>query len=63
VAEGDSFWSVAERFAAEQLGRTPTVGEVTTLWADLLQANADNLTDPGNPNLILPGQVMVFPAS
>jgi hypothetical protein len=60
---GDSFWSVAQRFATAQLGHPPTVGEVTSLWANLLHANADRLVDPGNPNLILPGQVMVFPAS
>ena len=60
---GDSFWSVAERRAEEQLGRAPTVGEVTTVWAELVAANADRLVEPGNPDLILPGQVMLFTAS
>ena len=58
---GDSFWSVAERYTEDQLGRTPTVDEVTRVWADMLDANADRLVEPGNVNLILPGQTMVFP--
>lgn len=63
VVAGDSFWTIAEDRAAAELGRAPTVGEVTTVWVDLLAANADRLVDPGNPDLILPGQVLVVPGA
>jgi hypothetical protein len=54
---------VAERRAADQLGHAPTVAEVTWVWADMVAANTDRLVQPGNPNLILPGQVMLFSTS
>lgn len=63
VQPGDSFWTIAEDETARRLGREPTVAEVTALWADILDANADRLVEPGNPDLILPGQVMVLPGA
>jgi hypothetical protein len=61
VQPGDSFWSIAEDVAAERLGRVPSSGEVAPVWLSLLDANADRLSDPGNFDLIHPGEVMVIP--
>lgn len=61
VLTGDSFWSIAEREVSAQLGRPATDAEVTGWWADLVAANTDRLVEPGNPNLVLPGQVLVAP--
>lgn len=62
VVTGDSFWSIAEREVSAQLGRPATDAEITGWWADLLAANADRLVEPGNPNLLLPGQLIVTPS-
>jgi nucleoid-associated protein YgaU len=62
VQTGDSFWSIAERVVSERLGHTATNAEVTPYWVQLVHANGDRLVEPGNPNLIYPGQVMVLPA-
>lgn len=61
VAAGDTFWSIARDQVAAQVGGVPTDTQVTTYWAQLVNANAGALAQPGNPNLILPGQVLVLP--
>jgi hypothetical protein len=61
VVAGESFWSIAEREVATRLGRAPTDVEVTSWWSAFVAANADRLVEPGNPNLVLPGQVLVAP--
>jgi len=62
VAAGDSFWRIAERTVSEQLGRPATDAEITGYWAVFVAENADRLVQPGNPDLILPGQVLTLPA-
>lgn len=62
VAPGDSFWTIAEGAATERVGRVPTVAEITAVWAPFVAANADRLVEPGNPDLIFAGQVLVLPA-
>ncbi|MBY5163112.1 LysM peptidoglycan-binding domain-containing protein [Salsipaludibacter albus] len=62
VVAGDHFWGVAEREVARHLGRVPTEDEVATWWRRLVEVNRDRLVDRDNPDLILPGQVMRFPA-
>lgn len=57
VVTGESFWSIAEEVA----GPGAPVGQVTAVWADLLAANADRLVEPGNFDLIVPGQLLVLP--
>lgn len=59
VAPGESFWSIAEDVA----GEGASLEAVTSVWVDLLAANADRLVEPGNPDLIVPGQVLVLPGS
>lgn len=61
VVAGDHFWGVAEREVTRVLGRSPTEHEVATWWRELVAVNSDRLVDPGNPDLILPGQVMRWP--
>lgn len=61
VVAGDHFWGVAEREVARRLGRTPDEEEVASWWRELVTINRDRLVDPGNPDLILPGQVMRYP--
>lgn len=61
VADGDSFWSIAEDVVTAS-GNAPTVDAVTSYWASLVDANVDQLVDAGNPDLLLPGQVLTVPA-
>lgn len=61
VAVGDHFWSLAEDQLTAALGRPPTDSEIVPYWRDLIDANADRLVEPGNPNLIYPGQRLLTP--
>lgn len=60
VQDGDSFWTIAEDLAGAPGGAT--VAQVTQVWAELIDANADRLVDPGNPDLLHVGQTLVVPS-
>jgi hypothetical protein len=61
VEVGDSFWRVAERVVAAHGDTPPTDAEVTRYWQRLIEHNRDRLTDPDEPDLLYPGQVLVLP--
>lgn len=61
IEPGDHFWALAERDLAEALGRPATDREVVPHWQAILEANADRLPVPGNPDLLRPGQLVVLP--
>ena len=52
VAPGDNFWSVAESV----VGASADESAVATYWQQLIDANEHVLVEPGNPDLLLPGQ-------
>lgn len=60
VQPGDHLWSMAERALGERAGQGDA--EVARYWLRLIEANANRLADPDNPDLIFPGQVLVVPA-
>lgn len=62
VRSGQSFWTLAEDVAAEIYGDDASLGEVTQIWAELIDANSDRLVEAGNPDLILPGQELLVPS-
>ena len=62
VELGDSFWSLAEEVLAETSGPAASEEEVARYWRRLVAANLDRLVDPGNADLLLPGQVLVVPS-
>lgn len=62
VRAGDHFWSLAESAVASHLGRAGTEQEVAAHWRTVVDANADRLVVPGNPDLLLPGQVVLVPS-
>ena len=55
VAPGESFWSIAERTVADG-------ADVARYWRTLVDANRERLADPGNPDLLFPGQVLSLPS-
>lgn len=57
VQPGEHFWSIAEQVVAE---RGLDV-QVADYWRLLVEANRDRLVDPGNPDLLYPGQQLVLP--
>lgn len=60
IRPGDSFWSVARRRLADAApGAAPPSHH--DYWRRLIAANLDRLVDPGNPDLLYPGQVLVLP--
>jgi LysM domain len=61
VAPGDSFWSIAEELVTPAGGPAPTERQVARYWRRLIDANRGRLADPGNPDLLLPGQRLLLP--
>jgi hypothetical protein len=61
VAAGQHFWSIAEEILEAAWERPATEAEVTGYWSQLVEANRDVLADPGNPDLLFPGQVVDVP--
>jgi hypothetical protein len=61
VAAGESFWSIAADHVAEQIGHAPTDAEIASYWTLLIDANRDRLADPGNIDLLFPGQQLALP--
>lgn len=62
VQPGDNLWSVADRALARRWGRPPTDAEVDSYWRAVISDNRERLAQPGWPDLIFPGQVLVLPA-
>jgi len=62
VRAGDHLWGIAEDTLAANWGRAPTDAEVAPYWDQVVDANRGALIDPGNPDLIQPGQTFVLPA-
>jgi hypothetical protein len=60
VRPGDHLWSVAVR-VLEEAGAPGGDYEVAQYWLRLIEANAERLVDPANPDLIFPGQVFALP--
>jgi nucleoid-associated protein YgaU len=61
VVPGDNLWVIAERQVHLGLGRDGTEAEVRGYWLALMDLNAPRMVEPGNPNLLLPGQVLQLP--
>lgn len=62
VENGDSFWSIAEETLHDQTDVAElSEEEIADYWRILIAANEDRLIEPGNPDLILPGQELVLP--
>lgn len=61
VEPGDHLWSIAEQAVLER-GLDPTEASVASYWLRLIEANRAILVDPGNPDLLLPGQTVTLPS-
>ena len=61
VKTGDSFWRIAQEKINERVGHFATEAEVAPYWLRIISANAAELVDPGNPDLLTPGQVLALP--
>jgi hypothetical protein len=61
IQSGQHLWSIAEDVLATAWQRPVSEAEVTGYWAQLVAANRDGLVDPGNPDLVYPGQVIDLP--
>lgn len=57
VRAGDNLWRIAERQVAADVRRGP----VLRYWLQLIELNRSRFVEPGNPSLILPGQVLDLP--
>lgn len=61
VEPGESFWSIAQTVLTQDLGRAPSDDAIARYWERLVDRNRSRLSDPGNPDLIYPGQRFVLP--
>jgi nucleoid-associated protein YgaU len=60
VEAGDSLWSIAEEVV--RTARPDSAQRnVTRYWRALVDANRAHLVDPGNPDLLVPGQQLALP--
>jgi len=60
VEPGDSLWSIAEEVV--RTARPEASDDVVTrYWHALTEANRSTLVDPGNPDLLVPGQQLTLP--
>lgn len=59
VADGESFWSIAERVVEDRGGGS--TAEVASYWLELIEVNRDRLVQAGNPDLIYVGQEFSLP--
>jgi hypothetical protein len=68
VEPGDSLWSIAEEVVGAEVvagagAAVPGERAVARYWRRLVAANRPHLVDPANPDLLVPGQRLVLPAS
>jgi nucleoid-associated protein YgaU len=61
VTFGDSFWSIAADVLTAPGGPPPTERDISRYWRRLVDANRAGLVDPGNPDLLVPGQRLTIP--
>lgn len=61
VRPGDHLWSIAQQTLARAGGREPSDEQTAAYWQRLIAQNRSRLADPGNPDLILAGQVFELP--
>lgn len=61
VQSGDHLWHIATTVMGDHLDRPAADDEVTPYWTRLIEANRDRLPDPDNPDLLLPGLVLIVP--
>ena len=61
VVPGDCFWTIADDLLQRAWGRSPSDAEIVPYWLRLIEANRAELADPGNADLIYPGQVFAVP--
>jgi hypothetical protein len=61
VEPGDSFWSIAEDVLTPRGGPAPSDRQISRYWRRLIGANRSQLVDPGNPDLLRPGQRLHLP--
>ena len=61
VKGGDHFWSIAER-TVSAAHPDPTERQVAEYWLRLIDANAERLADPRNPDMLRIGVVLDLPA-
>jgi hypothetical protein len=61
VVAGDSLWTIARDVLASSTGGEPDEPTVHRYWRELIERNRHRLADPGNPDLIFPGQRFELP--
>jgi nucleoid-associated protein YgaU len=60
VEPGDSLWAIAEDVVRTARADAPDRA-VARYWRSLVEANRAELVDPGNHDLLVPGQQLVLP--
>ncbi|MFU8839625.1 MAG: LysM peptidoglycan-binding domain-containing protein [Nitriliruptoraceae bacterium] len=61
VRAGESLWRIAETHLAAEWGRAPRDAEIVPYWREVIERNRDRLVVRDDPDLILPGQVLLLP--
>lgn len=62
VRPGEHFWSIAAEVVSRSSATPFDERAVAAYWVRLIEANRSRLRDPGNPDLLMPGTVLVLPS-
>jgi hypothetical protein len=63
VRRGDDLWSIAAATLTHAWDRTPGRDDLARYWWQVVEANRARLPNPGDPNLLLPGDRVVVPVT
>lgn len=62
VKHGDHLWSISAETLVDHWQRHDlSDGEIADYWRTVIEANQDRMVEPGNPDLIVPGQQILLP--
>ncbi len=61
VRSGDHLWAIAQRTLTSALGHPPDERTLATYWWKVVEVNRARLPDPGNIDLLYPGDHVLLP--
>lgn len=61
VQPGQCFWTIAAEVLRRERGVAPSDAEIVPYWLRLIEINRPSLADPGNADLVFPGQIFTTP--
>jgi len=61
VEPGDNLWSIAAAALESTGGQAPDERQIAAYWLRVIELNRARLPEPGDPNLLFPGDAILLP--